>query len=273
MKTGKVDERVPAVSQQDMETIIAALFPEKVVNRLAFTGKLPKNADRTVFVWWIKKATFWYLQELSAPNANTRHSEIKALRKSAKIQDFERLDTLLRSLSEESRLSLQGRCDARRETFPTHGDFSDADSARRACDLIVSITVLGGRVITGRKRPNGRHSKTWSEDLFAPKPERNFAKRSAERNFVRRMRAAWRWAAAGGDELRERALPESVPARTATHTNKGPFVRLLEETLKAIASVNRLALFVDVVETINGVNREDKSALGAACYTESSIKP
>jgi len=109
--------------------------------------------------------------------------------------------------------------------------------------MIARLCQFGGGYVEGRRRPAGKQSRpVWDPLIHAPKPQRNFAKRNAERNFVMWLSVAWLEATG------------VVPSRTARHDDAsrevGPFARFSRECLRRVGAPD-----ADIVELINELHR------------------
>lgn len=243
-----------------MSKIVDDIFTAKLIAGLGRAAALPKGADIELFGSMTKQSVWFYLLEVTVENQNTINQEVRALRVAAQDCDHDRVAERLSSLSIETETLLKSRCHRRRRIFPKCDDLLEPKRAKSAFALLASLTLMEGAVLRTRNRPNRKLSKSRIDVLFAPPPSRNFDKRSAERAFVRRMRAAWRWSTACNDSAKEEAMPDNKPARSASRTKPGPFVRLIDGALKAIGTAYPAAKYVDVVETINRVHQQDRNA-------------
>ena len=121
---------------------------------------------------------------------------------------------------------------------------TELESKRSA---IASLCRVGGTWVEGRRRPNGMRSRTWEWAFHAPKRNRHFAKREAERMFIINLQLTW---------LLAKGEP---PATTACEERKGPFVRFVEDCLTRAGATD-----VAPVKVINAVAqaREDERLKG-----------
>ena len=249
---GSPIQRFDCLEPSVLSKIVDDIFTTAFIVELGEFAALPKYADMKLFGSMTKTAASFYLLEVSAENENTVNREVGALRDAALDCDRGRVEEQLNSLSVETERLFKNRCDVRRVAFPTNDDLSNAERAKATFALIVSLTLMKGGVIKLRDPPPGAQSQTRVDVLFAPTPSRNFDKRSAERAFVRRMRAAWRWSVACDDSAKEKAISDSKPARSASRTKPGPFVHLIKSAFEAIGTVYPTAKFVDAVRQLIG---------------------
>jgi hypothetical protein len=228
------------------------LFSAKLIAKLARDGKLPPDADLAWFGYSVRFAAEMYLQEAGAASGAKVRVDVLAIQRTVKPinrQDKARcpdpIITALDKASPETLRMLNRRAEVRGVVFPTTEDILDPNRIESAAQVLDAITRVGGCVRQGRKRPSGRQSKQYDVELYAPISPKNFAKREAERAAIKRLRAAWRWAAAGGDFDTEKRMPANTPAMSASRQNSGPFVGLASGFFAA------LGVKVDVVNLIN----------------------
>ena len=129
------------------------------------------------------------------------------------------------------------------------------DHARReeACATVVKLCQYGGHWVQSRKRPSGKRSWSWRPYLRAPKPQRHFPKREAERTFIMLIRIAW-----------QEATSTEAPL-TADPRRPGPFARMVKECLKLVGAAHADA--VGLINELNQVRRAMRSRPEASPVT------
>ena len=129
------------------------------------------------------------------------------------------------------------------------------DHARReeACATVVKLCQYGGHWVQSRKRPSGKRSWSWRPYLRAPKPQRHFPKREAERTFIMLIRNAW-----------QEATSTEAPL-TADPRRPGPFARMVKECLKLVGAAHADA--VGLINELNQVRRAMRSRPEASPVT------
>jgi hypothetical protein len=231
------------------------LFSDELIARLAKESKLPPDADLKFFGDSIRVAAEMYLQEAGAASSAKVRADVVAIRRAIKpinLRDEDRRpDPIIASLdkaSPETLYILRRRAELRGVNFPTADDILDPNRIEVAVRTLDVITRIGGIVKPSPMRSDGKRSKEYDVGLYAPISPRNFAKREAERAAIKRLRAAWRWAAARGDLDAERDMPAKTPATSASRQNPGPFVALAGRFFEALGAR------VDVVNLINSTD-------------------
>jgi hypothetical protein len=238
-----------------MAADVDQLFSDELIARLARDSKLPPDADLKFFGDSVRVAAEMYLQEAGAASSAKVRADVVAVRRAVKpinLRDKDRRpDPIIVSLdkaSPETLRILRRRAELRGVKFPTADDILDPNRIEVAARTLDVITRMGGIVKPGRTRSEGKRSKEYDVELYAPISPRNFDKREAERAAVKRLRAAWRWAAARGDSDAERDMPANTPATSASRQNPGPFVALARRFFEA------LGVRADVVNLINSTD-------------------
>src|SRR6516225_151415 len=129
------------------------------------------------------------------------------------------------------------------------------DHARReeACATVVKLCQYGGHWVQSRKRPSGKRSWSWRPYIRAPKPQRHFPKREAERTFIMLIRIAW-----------QEATSTEAPL-TADPRRPGPFARMVKECLKLVGAAHADA--VGLINELNQVRRAMRSRPEASPVT------
>jgi hypothetical protein len=230
--------RVPAMNEAEEASRI---FCDAAIENLAKLSNLPADADLAIFADFLWTAAFFYFQNAGNQSANALHREMAALHRAAERREYQLVATLLQKASPSARALMEERSQHRNIEPPVPVDLRNDDSRDEACDNVAALIRLGGGWMKGRNRPSGRPSRTWKTVLYAPEPSRNFAKRDAERVFIKQLQVAWKTAAG------------KKPAATACRGKPGPFVRLTEECLNLIGATH-----VDAIELINDIARQDK---------------
>jgi hypothetical protein len=232
-----------------IEEVPTALDDAKMAE-LAKIGKLPPDADKTAFADGVREAARIFAVEARIVTGNDLNHEIGDLLRAAERRRYDEAATLLENLSAESRYLLVDR-GARpniRIELPTPDALCNPERREAACEAIARLCQFGGESVPGRRRPGGKQSRpTWRPLMYAPKPQRNFPKRDAERNFVMWLSMAWLEATG------------SAPTPTARYGNEGPFARFARECLRLIGAPH-----ADVSERLNELHRrrremEDRS--------------
>jgi len=223
---------------------VARVFDDACIEKLAGIGKLPAGADRKRFAEGIREAARMYATDARTPNVNALHDEIAELHRAADRRLYEQVACLMERLSPRAHdmLSERGSRLGGIE-LPSPDALRDNERREAACAAIAQVCRIGGRLVEGRRRPSGKRSRlVWQPVLYAPKKEKNFDRREAERNFAMWVRLAWVEAT------------NAIPARTARHGDRsrdpGPFARMLQKCLHLVG-----ALDADVVELINKLHR------------------
>lgn len=216
---------------------IDATFDEACIARLAKIARLPASADLRSFGVSIRTAVAIYLKDANEPDGNELYHEIAGLYRLADKRRFDDLSAAIENMSDAARAHLDER--ANRPSFgfslPKASDFLTASQRDEATRRIIAITVIGGEVVRGGKRPRHR-PPALRPRLYAPLPRRHFAKRAAERDFVMWLQVAYLESTG------------RMPAVTANAERRGPFARLVRECLYLAG-----ARHVNEVEVINSL--------------------
>ena len=196
----------------------------------------------------VREAARIFARDARNPTGNELATEIEELHRAvdpAKPRQWDRVAMLLESLSPKARDMLidRGARPALRIELPSADAVRDPERRETACDAVSKLCQFGSRYTEGRRRPSGKRSRPdWRPVLFAPEPQRNFAKRDAERDFVMWLSIAWHCATDG------------TPPRTARHPDAsrqvGPFARFVRECLRLVGAGD-----ADAVELINKLHR------------------
>ena len=216
---------------------VAALFGEDTIERLVNLSKFPPNGNRHVLVRFVQDAAYFYFQESRLLSAKSSHDEVEQLFKAADQKSYDTLEKCIREISPGIRASLKARADWREIQFPEPTDFQNVLRRDAACEAILSLTSLGISTM-GRRRSNGKNSRTIKPTLYAPTSPRNFSTRVNELAFVERLQVTWREAT------------DCEPARTANRYTAGPFVRFVKECLRLVGAPH-----ADPSGLINAINR------------------
>ena len=234
------------------------LFSDAAIRKLAEDANLPPSADLSLFGEFVRTAAQFYLEEAGWASAAEIRADIAAIRRTVKPIDErnkarkpKQIISVLEKASSATLRMLKTRAEVRGETFPTVDDILDRTRIKQAARILDMLTRAGGYVKQGRKRPSGKRSKEYIVELYAPVSPKNFAKREAERAAIKRLRTAWRWAAAQGNPEVERAIPCNKPSKGASRENPGPFVRLTRGFFSA------LMVNVDAVHLINSIDFDE----------------
>lgn len=230
---------------------VAAIFDDTRIAALAKTAGLPKDANMRAFADEIRRAAVLYLSDARRANTNDLRYEIERLYKAARQRRFDHTARLINILSPAARDYLSA---ANPKTkIPAVGVFLDGAKWREACEQVEQLCSFGGKWMEGRRRPNGKTSRTWRPLLFAPPASPHFAKRDAERNFVLNIRLAY---------LESCGVS---PAPTARLVRKGPgvhmisggFGRMVDDCLRLVGAPH-----VRTVGIINELARRRRSVQG-----------
>lgn len=124
--------------------------------------------------------------------------------------------------------------------IPDPTELREPGTSEQAARGFKELIEVGGRCGEGRKRPNGRRSRSWHPSLVAPKAGRGEPRREAERSLVMWLQVA---------------IQEAVPhvSTTAQHCSPGPFARFAAEVLRlvgAIGSANAKGLAVQIINDL-----------------------
>jgi len=218
---------------------VPAVFDDPCIRELANIAKLPADADIGIFGWWIREAACMFACDAYVPTVNELHDEIAALHEVTARKRYGQAGDLLDRLSTEARVMLstfQGE-------LPTSSDLRDEALRDRACEAVEGLCRIGGTLAAGRRRPSGRRSRSaLRPHVYAPDARKNFPKREAERIFVARLSAGWRYVVG-------RAPPRSVRQRAEREI--GCFARFVRRCLDLVG-----AKYADAAELINAVGRD-----------------
>jgi hypothetical protein len=232
------------------------IFSDAAIKKLAEDSKLPPGADLFLFGNFVRGAATLYLEEAGWASSAKIRADVEAIRRTTKPIDERkktrqphRIIAALRQASPETLCMLRRRAENRGQMFPSEDDINDTARIDNAVRTLDALTRIGGSVKPGRKRPGDKQSKQYDVELYAPVSPRNFAKRDAERAAIKRLRAAWRWAAAQGDQAQEAAMLTNIPSTSASYENPGPFVRLASGFFDALRVKE-----VNVVHLINSID-------------------
>jgi hypothetical protein len=208
----------------------------------------------------VREAARIYAQGVQTPNTNEMAYEIEKLHRAAEARRYQEVAKLSENLSTTAEDLLRGRTRrmshsnagspsrprvtvigrngevlTRKPTvpwsvaLPTSEDIRDESRRKHACATIAMLCRVGGRYEEGRRRANGKRSKTWRWVLYAPEKTTHPVKRSAEREFVGGLAEVW---------LRWTGKP---PPRTADRRNLGPFARFVQECLRLVGAYHQKA--------------------------------
>ena len=237
-------------------------FSDAAIKKLAENSKLPPDADLFLFGDFVRGAAALYREEAGWASRAKIRGDVKAIRRTVKpINERKKTrqpDLIIKALREaapETLHMLRRRADNRGDVFPSYDDITNAARIDNAVRTLDALTRTGGSVNLGRKRPSGKRSQQYDVELYAPVSPRTFAKREAERAAIKRLRAAWRWAAARGDRVQEAAMLTNIPSTSASHENPGPFVRLASGFFDALGVKG-----VNVVHLINSIGFDGPQA-------------
>jgi hypothetical protein len=236
----------------------ASIFSDAAMKKLAEVSNLPPDADLVLFSDFVRVAATLYREEAGWASSARIRRDVKAIRQTVKqINEREKdrkphlIIKALRQASPETLHMLRRRADNRGDVFPSDDDITNPARIHTAVRTLDALTRISGSVTPGRKRPSGKKSKHYDIELYAPVSPRTFAKREQERAAIKRLRAAWRWAVARGDQVQEAAMPANVPSTSASHENPGPFVRLASGFFDGMGVEG-----VNVVHLINSIDFE-----------------
>jgi hypothetical protein len=205
---------------------------------------MPAGADKKVFGEGVREAARIYAREARTPNANSLNDEVAGLHRAADQRLYAQVVDLLERLSPHARGMLIQRGSQLGIDLPEAEAVFDNDRRDNACAAIVKVCMMGAQYAEGRSRPKGKRSAGfWRPVLYAPDKQRNFTKRTAERNFLMWLRLAWL-----------EATGNTPPADTARPADAGreigPFARMLKECLCLLGAQD-----ADPVELINELHR------------------
>jgi hypothetical protein len=232
------------------------IFSDAATKKLAEDSKLPPDADLFLFGDFVRAAAALYREENGWVSSAKIRGDVKAIRRAVKPinagKKTRKPHLIIKALHEaspETLHMLRRRADNRGEVFPSDDNITDAAQIDAAVRTLDALTRTGGSVNPGRKRPSGKQSRQYDVELYAPVSPRTFAKREAERAAIKRLRAAWRWAVARGDQVQEADMPTNIPSTSASYENPGPFVRLASGFFDGLGIKG-----VNVVHLINSID-------------------
>lgn len=221
------------------------MFDDACIEELAGIGKLPAGADRKRFAEGIRLAARMYATESRIPNVNALNDEIAELHRAADRCRYDEVACLLEQISARARdmLTERGGRPSIGIKLPTPDTLRDGARRESACADVARLCRIGGRVVESRRRATGKRSrKVWRAVLYAPKKQRNFDRRAAERDFVMWLRVTWVEAVG------------QTPSQTARHADAsrrpGPFARMVQECLRLVGAPD-----ADAVGLINELHR------------------
>jgi hypothetical protein len=215
---------------------VEQVFDDRFIQTLTEVARLPADADKQRFAESVREAARVYVKDVQEPNANELNSQIKGLHHAAQRQEYDRVATLLESLSTKAREMLKNNL----TDLPPTAALRDHVLRKDACETIANGCRIGAGIIEGRMRPSGKRSKSWQWMIYGPTLSRNAPKRQAERDFVMHLQLAW---------------AESVgkkPPLAANVNRLGPFALMVQAALKAVGAGSSEAA---VVGHINELNR------------------
>jgi hypothetical protein len=221
---------------------VESIFDTPCINDLARNAKLPLDADKQRFANGIREAARIYAKDAREPTANELNKAITELHRAAEHLRYERVASLIESLSSKAQ-DMLNEWGARWRPpikLPPPEALRDHGLRETACGTVASLCRIGGKKVEGRLRPSGRRSRTWEWALYAPLPSRNFPKRQSELNFVMHLQLAWLEAV--GKE----------PPRSANANRLGPFGRMVKACLELVGAGSGDA---SVAGHINELNR------------------
>lgn len=223
---------------------VSRIFADDQIRDLMKDAKLrlPGGADFDRFAAGVRTAASIYARDAREPTANELRREIVALYKAADARAYDDVAARVVGLSRPARATLNAH--NLHDALPAADILLNAAQREAACEAIVRLCRIGGRLAKGRKRPSGKRSRpTFEALLFAPAPQRHFPKRDAERGFVMWLRVAYQEAT------------DEPPPRTARHgtdgRRPGPFTRFVSECLRLVGA--RDADAVELINALGGV--------------------
>jgi hypothetical protein len=234
------------------------IFSDAAIKKLAEDSKLPPDADLVLFGDFVRGAATLYREEAGWASTSKIRADVLAIRRTVRLINEQKktrqpqiIIKALREAAPETLHMLRRRADRRREVFPSENDVMDPARINDAARILDALTRTGGSVIPGRNRPNGKKSKQFDVDLYAPMSPRTFAKRELERAAIKRLHTVWRWSAARGDSNKEAAMLPNIPSLSASRENPGPFVRLVSGFFDGVGVKD-----VNVVNLMNSIDFE-----------------
>lgn len=239
---------------------VPVVFDDRRVTELARDGKMPEGTDLVRFARSMRGAVADYARRVHTLSPNEIHREVRALHRTAFRLDYDRVAILLDRLPSDVRNWLDGN--AMRSGWqstrgmPARLPSADAlrDIARRheACVLVRQLCTTGGEIVEGRRRGNGRRSRSHKHLLCAPQPSRHFAKRDAELGLIVSLQVSF--AIATG----------RMPALTAHPDSPGPFARMVQKVLHLVCSrANAVGLINELNKRRRELNRRASARDGS----------
>ena len=212
---------------------------DEKIRELARDAPLPPGADHERFVEGLRAAFRNYVRE-RRQNWNMAAHEIRVLEAAARRRNYAKAMESWANLSDSARYFLKH--------FQTVIDIDKIDGMcadptrrdERRDEMMMAIEhacSFGGRWVEGRRRPNGRRSRSWRPLLVAPTLRANPPRHEAEIVFLGCIQMAW---------LEATGAP---PALSTNPEQPGPFARWLSECLKVAG-----ARGVDPVGLLNAVH-------------------
>lgn len=242
---------------------VPGVFDDTRIKALVRMGMLPSDADLSIFASEVRRAALIYCADARAPNTNEVHREIADLHKAASQHRYLRVADLLANLTPAARdVVAAGSAGVRdRIALPEPDDLRDVTKRGAGCAAVECLCTFGGRWTDGRKRPNGRRSRTWQPLLRAPAPSRHFGKRDAERHFVTNLRLAVLQATNRQPPATARLVCKGTDATgERVYAASGAFARLVSLALRSVgAAGNHRQADVLAVELINEINRRRRA--------------
>ena len=195
---------------------------DEKIRELARDAPLPPGADHERFVEGLRAAFRNYVRE-RRQNWNMAAHEIRVLEAAARRRNYAKAMESWANLSDSARYFLKH--------FQTVIDIDKIDGMcadptrrdERRDEMMMAIEhacSYGGRWVEGRRRPNGRRSRSWRPLLVAPTLRANPPRHEAEIVFLGCIQMAW---------LEATGAP---PALSTNPEQPGPFARWLSECLK-----------------------------------------
>jgi len=194
--------------------------------------------DKETFIKSVTIAFEVFERDRGRPNVNAHFDQISNLYKAAASYDLNEVLNLLGNIRPEVLKCLEERAVRIGVVLPNLKLRPDEESCRLFCEAVVQLCCMGGQEQEGRLRPMGQRSKKWVPLLYASPKQRHTPKREVEREFLINLQLVW----LEGTNV--------IPAITANHIAKGPFVRFAEDCMKA-ANIPEF----DVVEGINTLHK------------------